>query len=122
MRFNLHYYIAILSLLCCLSLAAAAAQLPVNGVVVDKDKIPMPGVGVLVKGTSSGTMTDDAGRFFIDVPGKESVLRFEMIGFKTREVIVGNELSFYIVLEEEASELDKVVVVGYGTQKKVSVV
>ena len=122
MRFNLRYYIAILSLLCCLSLAAAAAQLPVNGVVVDKDKIPMPGVGVLVKGTSSGTMTDDAGRFFIDVPGKESVLRFEMIGFKTREVIVGNELSFYIVLEEEASELDEVVVVGYGTQKKVSVV
>ena len=60
MRFNLHYYITVLSSLCCLSLAAAAAQLPVNGVVVDKDKIPMPGVGVLVKGTSSGTMTDDA--------------------------------------------------------------
>ena len=95
---------------------------PINGIVVDKEKIPMPGVAVIVKGSTNGTMTDSDGKFFIDVPGEQSVLSIEMIGYKTQEITVGKKINFYIVLEEDISELDEVVVVGYGTQKKVSVV
>lgn len=123
MRYNLQFC-TVVFLLLFVSFSGTAAQPPVsvNGVVVDKDKVPMPGVMVLIKGTQNGTMTDASGHFFIDVPGPESVLSVEMIGYRAQEIVVGDKISFYIILEEDISELDEVVVVGYGTQKKVSVV
>lgn len=75
-------------------------------------------VSVTVKGTSRGTFTNNDGRFSIEVSGKESVLVFSSVGFKDREVTVGNQTNIDVVLEEEVKSLSDVVVVGYGTQSR----
>lgn len=105
-----------------LAAAASAATIPINGLVVNKEKEPMVGVTVLLKGTSQGVTTDAEGRFFIDVPDKKSVLSFGFVGYQTQEIVVGSRINLHVILEEQVSELDEVVVVGYGTQKKLSVV
>lgn len=94
----------------------------VSGTVTDSEKTPLIGVGVLVKGTTTGTSTDIDGHFYLDVPSKESVLEFSYLGFKTLEVPVGAKISFNIVLYEDNSELDGVVVTGFGHQKRLSVI
>ena len=94
----------------------------VSGTVTDSEKTPLIGVGVLVKGTTTGTSTDIDGHFYLDVPSKESVLEFSYLGFKTLEVPVGAKISFNIVLYEDSSELDGVVVTGFGHQKRLSVI
>ena len=94
----------------------------VSGTVTDREKTPLIGVGVLVKGTTTGTSTDIDGHFYLDVPSKESVLEFSYLGFKTLEVPVGAKISFNIVLYEDSSELDGVVVTGFGHQKRLSVI
>ena len=62
------------------------------------------------------------GHFYIEVPNKQSVLNITYIGFKSKEIVVGNEINFNIILEEDVEALDEVVVVGYGNQKKLSVI
>lgn len=88
----------------------------VQGYVFDDVNMPLPGVAVVVKGTTIGTVTDINGRFFIDVPQDPSELVFSFIGFATKEIEVrpGSELS--ILLEEDVQQLQEVVVVGYGVQ------
>ena len=122
-----YFAVSVLITLLCLygfthSAAAISETIHVNGIVVDKDKVPMAGVMVIIKGQETGTMTDTEGRFFIDVPSPDSILSFEMIGYRKQEIKVGRQINFYIILEEEISELDEVVVVGFGTQKRLSVV
>lgn len=94
----------------------------VNGTVIDKDKLSVPGVVISVKGTQAGTITDLDGNYFIDVPSKESILVFQLIGYKKQEIKVGNQININVTLEEDVTELDEAVVVGYGTQKKLSVI
>ena len=94
----------------------------VSGTVTDSEKTPLIGVGVLVKGTTTGTSTDIDGHFYLDVPSKDSVLEFSCLGFKTLEVPVGSKISFNVVLYEDSSELDGVVVTGFGHQKRLSVI
>lgn len=89
----------------------------VRGVVVDGDKSPIPGVNVVVKGTTNGVATDIDGNFTLNV-APNSVLVFSYIGYQTKEVLITNQTNLTVVLEEEASSLDEVVVVGYGTLKK----
>lgn len=105
-----------------LASAASAATIPINGLVVNKEKEPMVGVTVLLKGTSQGVTTDAEGRFFIDVPDKKSVLSFGFVGYQTQGDRGRQPDQPHVILEEQVSELDEVVVVGYGTQKKLSVV
>ncbi|GAB6009916.1 SusC/RagA family TonB-linked outer membrane protein [Dysgonomonas reticulitermitis] len=93
----------------------------VSGTVRDSDG-PLPGVSVVIKGTQQGTMADIDGKFAITVPGKESVLQFSMIGYNPKEVIVGDQKILNIILSENTIKLDELVVVGYGTQKKQTVV
>ena len=76
----------------------------------------------MVQGTTIGASTDIDGHFYIDVPSKESVLEVSYLGFKTQEIKVGSEINFKIVLLEDSSELDGVVVTGYGHQKRLSVI
>lgn len=95
----------------------------VSGTVLDaKNHEPLVGLMVLIKGTTIGTTTDLDGHFSLNVPSKESVLVFDYIGFKQEEATVGSRTKFNIVMHEELSELDEVVVVGYGTQKRLTVV
>lgn len=99
-----------------------AKGIRISGTVLDKEKTPLPGVNVAVKKSIGGTITDVDGHFYIEVPNKQSVLAVTYIGFKTKEIVVGNEINFNIILEEDVETLDEVVVVGYGNQKKLSVI
>lgn len=79
---------------------------------------PLPGVNVIIKGTSQGTVTNVNGNYQIEAPSRETVLVFSSIGFETREVIVGNETVINVAMEPDITALEEIVVVGYGTQKK----
>ncbi|MDW7691166.1 TonB-dependent receptor [Flammeovirgaceae bacterium SG7u.111] len=93
-------------------------QKKVTGTVVTaEDQEPLPGVSVMIKGTSSGTVTNIDGAFSLEV-ADGAVLQFSFIGFKTQEVEVGDQSKLSIVLEADLEQLEEVVVVGYGTQTK----
>lgn len=95
------------------------AQVTVRGTVNSSgDGLSLPGVTVLVKGTTTGVATDGDGRYSISVPNANSVLVFSFIGFKSQEIVVGNQSSIDVTMEEDMSSLDEIVVVGYGTMKK----
>lgn len=90
----------------------------VTGTVVDDSGASLPGVSVVLKGTTEGTITDLNGEFEIDVPNTESVLIFSFIGYQRQELVVGNQTNFKIVMVESTTDIDEVVVVGYGTSSK----
>lgn len=93
------------------------AQQTIIGVVKDATGVGLPGVSVIIKNTSMGTTTDIDGKFSLETP-RNVVLQFSYIGFQTQEVEVGNRTSLEITMLEDARQLDEVVVVGYGTQKR----
>lgn len=93
-------------------------NLKVSGVVTDEAGEPLIGVSVLVKGTTLGNITDLNGRFSLNVP-EGSILEISYIGYKTQSIKAQRE-PMNIVLKEDAQKLDEVVVVGFGTQKKVN--
>lgn len=93
-------------------------NLKVSGVVTDEAGEPLIGVSVLVKGTTLGNITDLNGRFSLDVP-EGSILEISYIGYKTQSIKAQRE-PMNIVLKEDTQKLDEVVVVGFGTQKKVN--
>lgn len=92
----------------------------ITGVVSDAFG-PIAGANVVVKGTTNGTITDMNGNFSLDVP-KGSKLQISYIGYITKELIVGDKTNYSIQLAEDSQALDEVVVVGYGTEKKVNVI
>lgn len=90
----------------------------IKGLVTDSEGQPLPGVNVLVKGTTVGTSTDISGRYTIQVQQQEAVLVFSFIGFRSKEEAVSNRTVIDVSLEPDVQALEEVVVVGYGTQKK----
>jgi TonB-linked SusC/RagA family outer membrane protein len=92
----------------------------ITGTVKDAKGEPLPGVNVLIKGTKTGTVSDIKGVFRLNLPTGNETLIFSYIGFKTQEVPVSGKTTLTVQLEEDAAALGEVVVVGYGTQKKVS--
>lgn len=109
----------LLLLLFSTSLTHAFAQSSsVNGSVTDEEGEGLPGVTVLVKGTTNGTVTDIEGNYSLNVADAKSTLVFSYIGFKSQEVPVGNNTLLNITLATDSKQLEEVVVVGYGTQKK----
>ena len=90
----------------------------VGGIVVDSNGDPLVGVSVQEKGASNGTMTDINGHFSISLTKSEAQLIISYIGFSTQTVAASDNMN--IVLKEDNHQLDEVVVVGYGTQKKVN--
>lgn len=92
----------------------------VTGIVKDAAGFALPGASVIVKGTSKGAVTDFDGAFSIDA-NSNGVLLFSYVGYKTKEVSVNGQKKLQIILEEDASKLEEVVVVGYGTQKRETV-
>ncbi|CAH8281515.1 TonB-dependent SusC/RagA subfamily outer membrane receptor [Mariniflexile fucanivorans] len=89
-------------------------------VISADDNMGFPGVNILVKGTNIGAVTDFDGNYTINVPSTNAVLVFSYIGFKSKEITVGNNKTINVTLEADVSALDEVIVVGYGTQKKES--
>lgn len=94
-----------------------SAQQSVEGIVDDSAGVPLPGVNVVIKGTTNGTTTDFDGNFSIEA-AETDVLIFSYIGFKNQETSVGDNTSFNISLEEEQNFLDEIIVTGYGTQTR----
>ena len=91
----------------------------ISGVIVDNLGIPIIGANVSIKGTQIGTVTDIDGKFTLNIPAN-SKLTISYIGYKEKTVLVGRKTEFSIVLMEDTQSLDELVVVGYGTQKKVN--
>ncbi|EJL60486.1 SusC/RagA family TonB-linked outer membrane protein [Flavobacterium sp. CF136] len=89
----------------------------VTGAVTDPAKLSIPGVNVLVKGTNRGTSTDFDGQYKISASPGETLV-FSFVGFVSKEVKIGASNSYNVSLENESSNLNEVVVIGYGTQKK----
>lgn len=100
---------------------AAQAQTQIKGRVLDDQGKPLPGVSILVKGTSTSTTASNTGNFSISVPSASSVLVFSYIGFTSKEIPVRNQMEINVTLLPSAAELEQVVVVGYGTQRKEAV-
>lgn len=93
----------------------------IKGKVIDESGIVLPGVSVVVKWTTDGVLTDADGNFEITVPYANAALQFSYIGFKSQDISLEGKTVLNIVLQEETTLLTEAVVVGYGTQKKLSV-
>ncbi|GJM28231.1 MAG: SusC/RagA family TonB-linked outer membrane protein [Cyclobacteriaceae bacterium] len=93
----------------------------ISGTVTSTDEEGgLPGVNVLVKGTTTGTVTDIEGNYRLSVSGDADVLVFSSVGYVSREVAIGNQNQISLALESDVTALDEIVVVGYGTQQKVN--
>ena len=95
-------------------------KIQIRGKVADESGVGLPGVSIVIKGTQLGTITDVEGNFQIDVSENDPVLVFSFVGYVTQEVKLGSETALNIVLVVDNKALQEVVVVGYGTQKKVN--
>ncbi|HLP71626.1 MAG TPA: TonB-dependent receptor [Bacteroidales bacterium] len=92
----------------------------VTGKVTDKNGAPLGGVTVLVKGTASGAITESDGSYSIVIPEGGTVLSFSFVGMTAQDIPIGSQSVINVTLQETSIGLDEVVVVGYGTQKKVN--
>jgi TonB-linked SusC/RagA family outer membrane protein len=93
-------------------------QQSVQGKVSDAKGIPLPGVNVVVKGTTTGAITDKDGNYSIKISINSTALVFSFIGMKTSEIIINNQTVIDVTLSEDISGLDEVIVTGYMNQKK----
>jgi TonB-linked SusC/RagA family outer membrane protein len=90
----------------------------ISGKVTDSDGIPVPGVSVIVKGTTVGTVTNADGEFSLNIPTDADLLQFSFVGMKTQEIAVAGKTTFNIQMESDIVGLDEVVAIGYGTMKR----
>lgn len=105
----------------CIQGILSQTGLTVDGVVSDEQNEPLPGVTIVVQGSSTGTITDVNGHYSIQVPSNTAVLQFSFMGYHTETITVGGQATINITLREDTQILDEVVVVAYGTQKKLTV-
>jgi len=100
------------------SLTDSEQKKGISGTVKDSQGLTMPGVAVVVKGTSIGIVTDANGKFALSIPKDAKTLVFSFIGMKSQEFAITGKTSFDVVMEEETIGIEEVVAVGYGVQKK----
>jgi len=105
-------------ILLCMNTAGLFAQIKVSGTVIDSKNEPLIGVNIKVDGTKIGTISDANGKYNIQVPDNKSQLVFSYIGYKTIQQEVGTKNVINIILLEDSKNIDEVVVVAYGTQRK----
>lgn len=90
----------------------------ITGQVNDENGNSLPGVSVLEKGTTNGTITDIDGKYALEVANSNSTIIFSYVGYVTEEIVVGNRTSIDLAMVADLTTLDELVVVGYGTQKR----
>lgn len=101
------------------NLALSFGQQTINGIVTSaEDNQPLPGVNVVIKGTTTGVITGVNGAYSIEVPDENAILVFSFIGMTTQEMPLNGRTQINVLLEAEATGLDEVVVIGYGTAIK----
>ncbi len=93
----------------------------ITGTIIDPQGVPVIGANIVVKGTTNGTISDMDGKFTLEVP-EDGVLQISYIGFNTQDIAVRGKDSFSIELREDSEALDEVVVIGYGTNTKRSII
>ncbi len=93
-------------------------QKSVSGKVIDTRNQPLPGVTVVIKGTTQGTITNSDGSYFISNVPPNATLVFSFVGMRTQEVVVGSQTNVNVAMEEETIGIEEVVAVGYGTMRK----
>jgi TonB-linked SusC/RagA family outer membrane protein len=93
----------------------------ITGTVTGKDGTPIPGVNVVVTGTTQGVISDIAGKYSIEVPQGAKSLKFSFVGMEPQEITIGKLTQINVTMIESAIGLEEVVVVGYGTQKKLDI-
>lgn len=96
---------------------SSAQNLTIKGTVVDSNGIPIPGVNVIVKGTQTGAATDFTGEYSINATAN-ATLTFSYIGYQIQKIVLSGQSKVDMILQEDLTSLDEVIVVGYGTQKK----
>ncbi len=94
----------------------------VTGAITDEKNEPMVGVNVVEKGTTNGAVTDIDGKYTLSVSSKDAVIMFSFVGYVAREIIVADQREISVALEEDLQKLDEVIVIGYGTNTKRSVI
>ena len=109
--------LTILLVVLCLLTVPVFAQSPVTGRVTDGQGKPIPQASVVVKGTGNGVSTNDNGEFSIAAPANGTLV-ISSVGFPSKELAINGKTQFSITLEAGAADLDQVIVVGYGTQRK----
>lgn len=92
----------------------------ISGIVTDGNIQPLPRANIIEKGTNNGTQSDFDGKFTLNLKSQNSILIISYLGYQTREIIINGQNSINVVLTENAASLDEIIVVGYGTQKKVT--
>jgi len=97
---------------------AASASVVVTGRITDEEGAGLPGVNIIEKGTSNGSVTDATGNYRVEVAGENSVLIFSFIGYISQEIRVGSQATINVTLQPDVTSLQEVVVVGYGEQSK----
>ncbi len=98
--------------------SVAAQQKSLTGKVTDESGLPLPGVTVLIKGTTNGSVTNSDGTFTIPNIPADATLVFSFIGLKTQEVVVGSQSTINVAMGVDAIGIEEVVAIGYGTQRK----
>ena len=98
--------------------AEEAAQGVISGRVTDDTGAPLPGVNIIIKGTTNGTTTDAEGKFRLTIEDDNSILIFSFIGFQIQEINIAGRTEIDVTLRPDIKSLEEIVVVGYGTQKK----
>jgi TonB-dependent starch-binding outer membrane protein SusC len=93
-------------------------QRKISGTITDENGNPLPGVNIMIEGTTLGSISDVAGKYTIDIPNEKAVLVFTFVGYGTQKVTAAGQNSVSIKMVPDVMNLDEVVVVGYGTQRK----
>ena len=113
-----HYLLyGILIMVCCQANIAVGQAITLTGVVRDETNNPLPGVNVLVKGTTTGTVSDTDGRYSLSLPSGNSTLVFSFIGYADQEVAVGDRTEIDVSLVTDVTSLDEVVVTALGIER-----
>src|SRR6187455_2242303 len=113
-----HYLLyGILVLVCCQSNIAFSQTLSVTGVVRDETNAPIPGVNIVVKGTTAGSITDGDGKYSVTVPNGNAVLVFTFIGYADQEVSVADRTQIDVSMTADITSLDEVVVTALGIER-----
>jgi len=111
--------LTVLMLSCCWFTEVSAQSKSVSGTVIDmNNEEGLPGVNIVEKGTTNGTVTDIDGNYSLTVSGQAATLVFSSVGYTPEEIVVGNQSTIDVSLVEDIKSLEEIVVIGYGTQKK----
>lgn len=102
------------------TMAAVMVEKAISGTVSEVNGSPLPGVNIMVKGTQTGTVTNAEGFFSLTIPDGNAVLVLSFVGYITKEISIGSQAVVNVVMEIDEKALEEVVVVGFGTQKRVN--